>query len=167
MKRNAYDLPRLLAELNPHAELAQRHLWLIHLIEWVRAAHPSTEGAVERVRLFLDALDADPDAAARLQLWWLQFIDQVDITTLLADFGFAPRTAFLSELTERLRYKLLPSTPLRANSATAGWPAAGCFPACLHHNLCRKLSIANRENQALLTTIRCGLASAIVMTISP
>ncbi len=111
MKRNAYDLPRLLAELNPHAELAQRHLWLIHLIEWVRAAHPSTEGAVERVRLFLDALDADPDAAARLQLWWLQFIDQVDITTLLADFGFAPRTAFFSELTERLRYKLLPSTP--------------------------------------------------------
>ena len=111
MKRNAYDLPRLLAELNPHAELAQRHLWLIHLIEWVRAAHPSTDGAVERVRLFLDALDADPDAAARLQLWWLQFIDQVDITTLLADFGFAPRTAFFSELTERLRYKLLPSTP--------------------------------------------------------
>ncbi|MEG2045312.1 MAG: site-specific recombinase [Comamonas sp.] len=111
MKRNAYDLPRLLAELDPQAELAQRHLWLIHLIEWVRAAHPSAEGAVERVRLFLDALDADPDAAARLQLWWLHFIDQVDITTLLADFGFAPRTAFFSELTERLRYKLLPSTP--------------------------------------------------------
>jgi hypothetical protein len=55
----------------------------------------------------------------------------------------------------------------RAYSATAGWPAAGCFPACLHHTLCRKLSIANRENQALLTTIHCGLASAIVMTISP
>ena len=111
MKRNAYDLPRLLAELDPHAELAQRHLWLIHVIEWVRAARPSTEGAVERLRLFLDALDADPDAAARLQLWWLRFIDTVDITTLLADFGFAPRTAFFSELTERLRYKLLPSTP--------------------------------------------------------
>lgn len=106
-----YDLPRLLAELDPQAELAQRHLWLIHLIEWVRTARPSTEGAVERVRLFLDAIEADPDAAARLQLWWLHFIDQVDITTLLADFGFAPRTAFLSELTERLRYKLLPSTP--------------------------------------------------------
>lgn len=111
MKRTVYDLPRLLAELDPQAELAERHLWLIHLIEWVRAAYPSTEGAVERVRLLLDALDADPDAAARLQLWWLRFIDQVDITTLLADFGFAPRTAFLSELTERLRYKLLPSTP--------------------------------------------------------
>jgi site-specific recombinase len=36
---------------------------------------------------------------------------KVDITTLLADFGFAPRTAFISELTERLRRKLLPGTP--------------------------------------------------------
>ncbi|MDR2327923.1 MAG: site-specific recombinase [Acidovorax sp.] len=111
MKRNTYDLPRLLAELDPHAELAQRHLWLIHVIAWVRAARPSTEAAVERVRLLLDALEADPDAAARLQLWWQHCINTVDITTLLADFGFAPRTAFFSEVTERLRYKLLPHTP--------------------------------------------------------
>ena len=31
--------------------------------------------------------------------------------TLLADFGFAPRTAFVSELAERLRHKLLPTSP--------------------------------------------------------
>ncbi|MBC2613337.1 site-specific recombinase, partial [Citrobacter braakii] len=30
---------------------------------------------------------------------------------LLADFGFAPRTNMFSELSERVRYKLLPSTP--------------------------------------------------------
>eukprot|EP01034_Spumella_vulgaris_P038170 gene38170-47121_t len=35
----------------------------------------------------------------------------VDITTLLADFGFAPRTALVSELAVRLRTKWLPGTP--------------------------------------------------------
>lgn len=111
MKRNAYDLPRLLVELDPQADLAHRHLWLIHLLEWVRAPAPSVDDAVARVRLFLDALEADPEACARMQAWWARFIETVDLTTLLADFGFAPRTAFFSELNERLRYKLLPSSP--------------------------------------------------------
>ena len=35
----------------------------------------------------------------------------MDVTPLLADHGFAPRTAFLSELGHRLRRKLLPYTP--------------------------------------------------------
>jgi hypothetical protein len=39
------------------------------------------------------------------------FTQTVDLTTLLADYGFAPRTAFVSELSERLRRKILPGTP--------------------------------------------------------
>ena len=111
MKRTAYDLPLLLFELDPQADLAQRHLWLIHLLDWVRAPAPSVELAVERVRQFVDALEDDPDARARMQAWWARFIETVDLTTLLADFGFAPRTALASEMSERLRYKLLPSSP--------------------------------------------------------
>lgn len=111
MKRTAYDLPLLLFELDPQAELAQRHLWLIHLLDWVRAPAPSVELAVDRVRQFVDALEADPGARARMQAWWARFIETVDLTTLLADFGFAPRTALASEMNERLRYKLLPSSP--------------------------------------------------------
>ncbi len=111
MKRSVYDLPRLLVELDPQADLAHRHLWLIHMLQWVRAPAPSTDEAVARVRQFLDALEADPDALARIQAWWARFIETVDLTTLLADFGFAPRTAFFSELNVRLRYKLLPSSP--------------------------------------------------------
>jgi site-specific recombinase len=111
MKRTAYDLPLLLLELDPEADLAQRHLWLIHLLAWVRAPAPSVELAVDRVRQFIDALEADPAACARMQAWWERFIETVDITTLLADFGFAPRTALASELNERLRYKLLPASP--------------------------------------------------------
>lgn len=111
MKRAAYDLPLLLLELDPHADLAHRHLWLIHLLDWVRAPAPSVELAVDRVRQFVDALEDDPGARARMQAWWERFIETVDLTTLLADFGFAPRTALASELNERLRYKLLPASP--------------------------------------------------------
>ncbi|WP_159917817.1 site-specific recombinase [Pantoea sp. 18069] len=111
MKRTAYDLPLLLLELDPQADLAHRHLWLIHLLAWVRAPAPSIELAVDRVRQFVDALEADPAARARMQAWWERFIETVDLTTLLADFGFAPRTALASEMSERLRYKLLPASP--------------------------------------------------------
>ncbi len=117
MKRNAYNLPRLLAELDPQADLAHRHLWLIHLLEWVRAPAPAVDQAVARVHQLLDALAADPEACARMQAWWARFIATVDLTTLLADFGFAPRTALASELTERLRYKLLPASPETIDAA--------------------------------------------------
>jgi hypothetical protein len=69
----------------------------------------------------------------------------VDITALLADFGFAPRTAMASELAERLRYKLLPTAPrpdaselfmlaLPTSSTRAGCGAgrgllSACWPA--------------------------------------
>lgn len=111
MKRSTLDLPQLLASLDPGADLARRHLWLIHLFEWIRAPKPSTEQAVERVRTLVAAFEADPQALARLRAWWQRLAETVDVTALLADFGFAPRTAMLSEVTERLRYKLLPSTP--------------------------------------------------------
>jgi len=39
------------------------------------------------------------------------------VSTLPADFGFAPRTAFVSELAERLRHKLLPGTPGTTDAA--------------------------------------------------
>lgn len=111
MKRTTLDLEGLIAQLNPEADLAQRHLWLIHLFEWIRAPKPSTDLAVERVRTVVEAFEARPEARARLQAWWLKLISTVDITALLADFGFAPRTAMMSEVAERMRYKLLPSTP--------------------------------------------------------
>ena len=111
MKKTASDLPRLLQALDPHADLAQRHLWLIHLVEWIRAAQPSTDLAVRRVEEIVSAFEADPEARQRLCQWWQKLLETIDITALLADFGFAPRTAMASEVAERLRYKLLPSTP--------------------------------------------------------
>ena len=105
------DLVQLLQSLDAHASLAERHLWLIRLLQWVRGSEGDATASVARVRLFLDAAQAQPQWHARWRAWWQKFIGTVDATPLLADFGFAPRTAFLSEFGHRLRSKMLPGTP--------------------------------------------------------
>jgi site-specific recombinase len=104
-------LSELLDQLEPQAELAVRHLWLSDLLDWIRGDADNAQAALSRVRLFLDAAQARPGFPEKLQQWWRTLVDTVDATPLFADFGFAPRAAFLSELGERLRYKLLPGTP--------------------------------------------------------
>ncbi|MFM6986005.1 MAG: site-specific recombinase [Hydrogenophaga sp.] len=104
-------LANLLDTLDPDAPMAQRHLWLIGLLQWVRGDAHDPAASVARVRLLLDAAQARPEWRARWQRWWSRFLQTVDLTPLLADFGFAPRTAFMSELGHRLRRKLLPGTP--------------------------------------------------------
>ncbi|MDB5965447.1 MAG: putative site-specific recombinase transrane protein [Polaromonas sp.] len=105
------DLRTLLGELDPDAALADRHIWLIRLFEWLRGDESSVQASVSRVQTFIAAVQAQPDVEARLKAWWHRLVTTVDITTLLGDFGFAPRTAFVSELAERLRRKMLPGTP--------------------------------------------------------
>lgn len=111
MKRGGPDLAQLLAAVDPAAPLAQRHLQLIALLDWVRGNGQSVEGAAGRVALLVEAAERSAETRARLQAWWAVLTSTVDITTLLADFGFAQRTAMTSELMERLRYKLLPASP--------------------------------------------------------
>src|SRR6187551_2572346 len=112
------DLTQVLATLDADAPLAQRHLWLIGLLQWVRGPRGSpAEAAAGRVRLFLDALEAQPELRQRFERWWQVLAETVDATALLADFGFAPRMEFLSEFNERLRQMLLPATPETTDSA--------------------------------------------------
>ena len=117
MQRAAPDLNALLVALNPHASLAGRHLWLIGLMEWIRGDCSSAELAANQVALLLDTVQAQPALQERLRAWWQVLTDTLDATTLLADYGFAPRAAFLSELGERLRHKLLPRTPETVDAA--------------------------------------------------
>lgn len=97
--------------LDPDAPLAGRHLWLIDAMKWVRGDASDVTASVGRVKAFLDAVESQPGAQARWLVWWGRFIGTVDLTPLLADHGFAPRTAFLSEFGNRLRKKVLPGTP--------------------------------------------------------
>lgn len=97
--------------LDPDASLALRHLWLIDALRWVRGDESDVQASVGRVREFVDAVQANDASRQRWQRWWSRFIGTVDLTPLLADHGFAPRTAFLSEFSNRLRKKVLPGTP--------------------------------------------------------
>ncbi len=105
------DLSSLLARLDPAADMADRHVWLIELFDWLRGDRAAPQAAVGRVLLLLDAIEARPELRERLRAWWTVFTQTVDLTTLLADYGFAPGAAFLSEFGDRIRRKLLPGTP--------------------------------------------------------
>ena len=105
------DLTHLLDTLDPRAALVQRHLWLVQFMDWVRGDSSSVPASVARIALFMDAVQARPGMAQRVKAWWQTLVDTLDGTTLLADFGFASRSAFISEMAERLRLKILPATP--------------------------------------------------------
>ncbi len=111
------DLRALLSALDPKADLASRHIWLIQLFEWLRGDESSPDATISRLQTFIDAVKAQPELELRLKAWWQTLLQTVDVTTLLADFGFAPRTAFVSELAERLRRKMLPGTPETIDAA--------------------------------------------------
>ncbi len=117
MNRAPANLTSLLSTLDAGAGLAQRHLWLVNLLTWIRGPQESVPAALGRVQLFLDALEAEPELQSRLRAWWVTLVDTVDMTPLLADFGFAPRTALVSEVAERLRCKLLPGSPETIDAA--------------------------------------------------
>ena len=111
------DLRTLLGALDPQADLATRHVWLIDLLAWLRGDEESVEASLARLQTFIDAVQAQPGLETRLKAWWQTLVQTVDVTTLLADFGFAPRTAFFSELAGRLRRKMLPGTPETIDAA--------------------------------------------------
>ncbi|NIC41342.1 site-specific recombinase [Aquabacterium sp. A08] len=106
-----------IAALDPEAGLAQRHLWLIGLVDWLRGPTPDVPATLRRLEQCLDAADASPDWAVRWPRWWQRFRDAVDLAPLLADFGFASKSVFLTELGHRLRRKLLPASPLTTDMA--------------------------------------------------
>jgi site-specific recombinase len=116
-KRHKPDLAELLEAVDLEAPLAQRHLWLIELVSWIRGDAKSTTAAIARLQLLLDVVQSRPQLQTRLRQWWHQLLHIVDASSLLADFGFAQRSAFVSEFTERIRLKLLPATPETTDAA--------------------------------------------------
>ena len=104
-------LQYLLQTMDADADPVHRHLWLIALMDWIRGDGSSADAAVARVGQLITAVEADANTTIRLQVWWRTLLDTVDGTTLLSDYGFASRNAFVSELVERLHYKLLPVSP--------------------------------------------------------
>lgn len=118
-----WDLTALLNALDAQADAAQRHLWLIQLLAWLRhppagpaaqaggPAEPSTPWPVLKLGQLMGVLDQHPDYRRQVTGLLAACWRSLDSTTLLAEFGFAPRADFMDELRQRVGALLLPSSP--------------------------------------------------------
>jgi site-specific recombinase len=120
----AWDLTALLNAADPRASRAERQLWLVRLLEWLRHAplenkagsagdeEPrSTPTPVLRLRHLLGVLERNDEHRARVAELLHRLWREIDSAALLADFGFAPRTHLWGELLRRARSRVLPLTP--------------------------------------------------------
>ncbi len=129
-----WDLTALVNAADPKAGLAERHLWLTRLLEWLRHApagwseEPSLGTPVDetggrtplpvlRLKHLLHVLESHPTLRERVAGLWQAFWNEVDAPALLADFGFAQRHSLASELVERLQVMVLPGTPQTSDLA--------------------------------------------------
>lgn len=112
--------------INAKYSLAQRHIQLINLVSWIRSDGSSPALSVQRVIEMLDVLDDNDDLRERFKSYWQLLAETIDITTLLADLGFASHPAFLSELVHRISQRILPATPETSD-------ASELFELAIHH----------------------------------
>ncbi|WP_245503675.1 site-specific recombinase [Aquabacterium lacunae] len=88
------------------ASRAERHLWLIEVLRWARRGDGGAAWAY-----LLRQFEAQPALRAQVVQLLHATLHGLHLEGLLADHGFAPRAAFMNELGERLRRRLLPASP--------------------------------------------------------
>ena len=120
-----WDLTALLNAADGLSGRAQRNLWLARLMEWLRHAprsatpsqagngtgNGSTPAALLRLRHLLNVLEKNPEHRQRVQQLFADFWRDTRCAGLFSDFGFGPRMALYSEIWDRLRQRVLPTTP--------------------------------------------------------
>jgi site-specific recombinase len=120
---STWDLTALLNAADGLSGRAQRHLWLARLMEWLRhaprspanskpgAGDAATHPALLRLRHLLNVLEKNPEYQQRVQRLFVDFWADIRSAGLFSDYGFGPRMALSSEIWDRLRLRLLPTTP--------------------------------------------------------
>ncbi|MBK1711199.1 site-specific recombinase [Rubrivivax gelatinosus] len=114
-----WDLSALVNAADPKAGQAERHLWLVRLLEWLRhapakgraRADASVAPQLARLGLLLKAAETQPEFRARLQQMLERFWREIDKASLFAEFGFGARHSLFGEVGRRLRVQWLPQTP--------------------------------------------------------
>ena len=123
--RTTWDFTALANAADPKASQAERHLWLVRLVEWLRhAPRPTlapedraenlddrTPLPVVRLRHLVNQLERQDDLGDRVRGLAQAFWRDIDAASLYADLGFGARLSFASELVSRLQTRLLPGTP--------------------------------------------------------
>ena len=126
-----WDLTALVNAADARAPQAERHLWLVRLMEWLRHAPsrpPAAEGQAApaeartpwpllRLRHLLNVIDQHPAVRTQVQGMLSAFWREIEAAALFADYGFGSRLSLRSELTGRIRRRLLPGTPQTADLA--------------------------------------------------
>ena len=125
-----WDLTALLNAADPKATLAERHLWLVRLMEWLRHAPPNAAAAARtfdddprtpraalRLKHLLNQLERQAGWGDRAQAMAAVFWCDIDAASLLADFGFGARVSFAGELWSRVQAHVLPCTPATSELA--------------------------------------------------
>ncbi len=121
-RAGAWDLSALLNAADASAGMAERHLWLVRLMEWLRHANVAADGEsspkpLVRLRHLLNVLERNPEHRVQVAELLRQFWQEVDVSALLAEFGFAARKGLASEVGQRIRLRWLPGTPATNNLA--------------------------------------------------
>ena len=118
-----WDLTALINSADPGAALAERHLWMVRLMEWLRHAPshdldaPREEGRLRtplpvlRLKHLLNQIERHDDLRQRVQGVAAAFWADIHASALYADLGFGTRRSFGSELLARIQAKVLPGTP--------------------------------------------------------
>ncbi len=109
--RRQPTLAELLAGLDPDAPLAERHLWLVRALQWLRGDRRSPEATVARLMQLIEAVELQAALQAKLRQWWHCLLQGVDLASLLVDFGLSTHSSFISAVADRLRRRWLPGTP--------------------------------------------------------
>ena len=110
-------LEELFEQLAKAQDAPLRHLWLRSVVDWLRG----TDARVPQVLARLDQLRQrlQDDAALHQQVsdLWQAVEEDLDLASVLAEFGFAGRGMFLAELGHRLMSKWLPASPVTRGAA--------------------------------------------------
>jgi len=88
------------------AERAERHLWLIAVLRWMRRGDP-----VAGLAYVLRQWQEREDLRQAITQLLARCLDDLHLSGLMADHGFAPRAAFMSEFGERVRRRVIPASP--------------------------------------------------------
>ncbi len=124
--RNAsLQLDTILAAADPEAPLADRNVWLIELVYWIRrddamggkAAADRSRPEHVRLRYLLQVLERNAPLAVRFARTVCSVVRDNEPTNLLCDTGVASHPGFWGELVERLQSRLLPPPPNRSDLA--------------------------------------------------
>ncbi|MBK6851481.1 MAG: recombinase [Burkholderiales bacterium] len=115
------DLDTLLAQADPAAPTAERHLWLMQVLDWLRHGDNQRGAdlplAVLRLRHLLGVLENNTTQRAAVAGVLRRLVAETEVAALFADLGFSARRELWGALVDYLHQRLLPGTPDSADLA--------------------------------------------------